>query len=548
MQSLKFHPMIHKLEATPQLFTPKCHRIVPLHCSTILLNKSRNPFSSSVCCSLSSKNFRITAAKKKQDPELEPQNDNYLEDENELLNEKGGGEDVEFGWLPVVPHVLIASMSNFLFGYHIGVMNGPIVSIAKELGFEGNSFLEGLVVSIFIGGALIGSISCGSLVDKLGCRRTFQLDTIPLILGAIISAQAHSLEEILCGRFLVGLGIGVNAVLVPIYTSEVAPTKYRGFFGTFSQIGTCLGIIASLSLALPSEIDPHWWRTILYMASIPGIVLALGMQFAVESPRWLCKAGRIDDAKEVISNLWGPSEVEKAIEEFQSVCRNDGADLDSSWLELLEEPHSRVAFIGGTLFMLQQFAGINGVLYFSSLTFRDVGITSSVLASLFVGLTNLAGALGASYLMDKQGRQVLLIGSYLGMALSMFVIVGALSFPVTEISSNLSILGTIMYISAFAIGAGPVTGLVIPELSSSRTRGKIMSFSFSVHWVFNFLVGLFFLELVEKFGVAPVYACFGGVSLLAAAFAYYFIVETKGRSLEEIEISLNASYQSRNKS
>ncbi|KAL0322706.1 UNVERIFIED_CONTAM: putative plastidic glucose transporter 1 [Sesamum angustifolium] len=536
------------LEATPLLFTPKCHPTASFHPSTILLNRTKNPFCPPFSCSLPSKKFKINATKQQQSSELEPQNDNKPDDRNELLAEKAGGEEVDFGWLPAFPHVLTASMSNFLFGYHIGVMNGPIVSIAKELGFEGNSFLEGLVVSIFIGGAFIGSISCGSLVDKLGCRRTFQLDTIPLILGAIISAQAHSLDEILLGRFLVGIGIGVNTVLVPIYISEVAPTKYRGSLGTFSQIGTCLGIIASLGLAIPSENDPHWWRIMLYIASVPGFLLALGMQFAVDSPRWLCKAGRIDDAKKVISNLWGPSEVDKAIEEFQSVIRNDGADLDSSWLELLEEPHSRVALIGGALFILQQFAGINGVLYFSSLTFRDVGITSSAIASLYVGLTNFAGALCASYLMDKQGRQVLLVASYLGMAVAMFVVAGAISFPIdAESSTNLSILGTIMYIFTFAIGAGPVTGLIIPELSSSRTRGKILGFSFSVHWVFNFLVGLFFLEMVEKFGVAPVYAGFGGISLLAAAFAYYFIVETKGRSLEEIEMSLNSSYQGRNK-
>lgn len=208
----------------------------------------------------------------------------------------------------------------------------------------------------------------------------------------------------------------------------------------------------------------------------------------------------------------------------------------------------QVAFIGGALFLLQQFAGINGVLYFSSLTFQDVGITDGALASLLVGVTNFAGALCASYLMDKEGRQKLLIGSYLGMAISMLLVVGATSLPLDEdFSHNLSILGTLFYIFTFAIGAGPVTGLVIPELSSNRTRGKIMGFSFSVHWVCNFLVGLFFLDLVETFGVAPVYAGFGGVSLLSALFAYYFIVETKGRSLEEIEMSLNANSTPGNK-
>ncbi|PIA36832.1 hypothetical protein AQUCO_03200064v1 [Aquilegia coerulea] len=396
----------------------------------------------------------------------------------------GGGGGIDLGWLPAFPHVFIASMSNFLFGYHIGVMNGPIVSIAHELEFSGNSLLEGLVVSIFIVGAFIGSLCSGSLVDKLGYRRTLQISTIPLIVGAVLSAQAHSLQEILLGRLLVGLGIGVDTVLVPIYISEVAPTKYRGSLGALCQIGTCLGIIASLFLGIPSESDPHWWRTMLYIASVPGFIVALGMQFAVDSPRWLCKVGRWNEAENVIGRLWGNSEVEKSFEEFQSVIKYDGSDVDSSWLELLLEPHSAAAFIGGALFVLQQFAGINAVLYFSSLTFKDVGITSSALASLFVGLTNFAGALLTLNLIDKQGRQKLLIGSYLGMAASMFLVVFAISSPLDEqLSHNLSILGTLMYIFTFAIGAGPVTGLVIPEFSSSRMRGKIMGFSFSVHWV-----------------------------------------------------------------
>ncbi|CAH1425783.1 unnamed protein product [Lactuca virosa] len=465
--------------------------------------------------------FKVYGDKKSQLPEV------FDSSENEnLVSEEQSYEEIDIGWLPAFPHVLVASMSNFLFGFHIGVMNGPIVSIAKELGFEGNSILEGLVVSIFIAGAFLGSAGAGYLVDRLGFKKTLQVDTIPLILGAILSAQAHSLDQLLWGRFFVGLGIGANAVLVPIYISEVAPTKYRGTLGSVCQIGTCTGIIASLFLGIFSDSDPHWWRTMLYIASVPGFILALGMQFAVESPRWLCKAGRLDEAKEVIFNLWGPSEVDKSIEEFQSVLKNDGGDLDSRWSELLEEPHSKVALIGGTLFY--------------------AGISNGALASLYVGLTNFAGALCALYLVDKQGRQKLIIGSYLGMAISMFLVASGIGFHLDEeLRNNLSILGTILYILTFAIGAGPVTGLIIPELSSSRTRGKIMSFSFSVHWVCNFFVGLFFLEATERFGVAPVYGSFGVVSLLAALFSYSFLVETKGRSLEEIEMSLNQSFTER---
>ncbi|XP_031479119.1 probable plastidic glucose transporter 1 isoform X1 [Nymphaea colorata] len=453
---------------------------------------------------------------------------------------------VDLGWLPAFPHVLTASMANFLFGYHIGVMNGPIVSVARDLGFEGNSILEGLVVSIFIVGAFIGSIGSGYLVDNFGCRRTFQINAVPLIAGALLCAQAHSLDEILWGRFSVGLGIGANTVLVPIYISEVSPTRYRGSLGTICQIGTCLGIIASLLLGIPSDSTPDWWRTMLFIASIPAVIVMFGMQFAVESPRWLCKAGKWDDAKMVVSRIWGESQVDNAMKEIRSVVNLDGSDIEADWLELLQEPHNKVAFIGGMLFVLQQFAGINGVLYFSSLTFHDVGITNNALASLLVGLTNFAGALFALYLMDKQGRQNLIIGSYLGMAAAMFLIVFAVDFPVDDqLSHTLSILGTVMYVFTFALGAGPVTGLIIPELSSNRTRGKTMAFSFSVHWVCNFIVGLFFLDMVEKFGIGPVYASFGAVSVAAALFSKVFIIETKGRSLEEIELSLKANLSPR---
>ncbi|KAG6481238.1 hypothetical protein ZIOFF_057834 [Zingiber officinale] len=133
-------------------------------------------------------------------------------------------------------------------------------------------------------------------------------------------------------------------------------------------------------------------------------------------------------------------------------------------------------------------------------------------------------------------------------ALSMFLIVYAINDPLDEGSNHiLSILGTLMYMFTFALGAGPVTGIIIPELSSAQTRSKVMGFSFSVHWVCNFLVGLYFLELVDKFGVGPVYGAFGAVSLISAIFAAYFIVETKGRSLEEIEMSMNARLPAKDK-
>eukprot|EP00249_Psilotum_nudum_P008610 c21400_g1_i3 orf=154-1119(+) len=171
-------------------------------------------------------------------------------------------EDFDSGWLPAFPHALTAAMANFMFGYHIGIVNGPLTSIARDLSFEGNTIMEGLVVSIFLVGAFFGSISGGILADKIGRKRTFQVDMLPLIFGSALSASTDSVHGMILGRFLVGIGLGVNAGLVPLYISEVAPTKYRGALGSMCQIGTCIGIITALVLGIPSESDPHWYPSL----------------------------------------------------------------------------------------------------------------------------------------------------------------------------------------------------------------------------------------------------------------------------------------------
>lgn len=449
-------------------------------------------------------------------------------------------ESEEISWVPVLPHVLTAAMANFMFGYHIGVMNGPLESIARELKFEGDTIMQGFVVSIFIVGAFIGSISGGVLADKVGRRRTFQIDAIPLILGAALSANAQSVEMMVLGRFMVGIGIGVNTSLVPLYISEVAPTAYRGALGSFCQIGTCIGIISALLIGIPAETDPHWWRTMFWLATIPGVALMAGMQVAAESPRWLGKVGRWDDAETTIEKLWGKAQVDVAMKELRSVSGSRGVDDDVSWSEILSKPYFKVAATGSALFALQQFAGINGVLYFSSITFRDAGITNGMAASAAVGVANLTGALVALSLMDNQGRRKLLMGSYTGMALSMGVLVLALEMPGDQqLAHLLAVGGTLFYVFTFALGAGPATALIIPELCTTRLRAKTMAVSLCTHWVCNFGVGLLFLQLVQQFGLPAVYTSFGVVSLLSVAFAYSFIIETKGRSLEEIQMLLN---------
>lgn len=172
-----------------------------------------------------------------------------------LLNSMGQ-EGANPSWKLSFPHVCVAIISSFLFGYHLGVVNEPLESIAKDLGFVGKTLEEGLVVSICLFGAFIGSSFSGWIADAVGRRRAFQLCALPMIIGASISAAANSLEGMLFGRFLVGAGMGLGPPVASLYVTEVSPPFVRGTYGSLIQIATCFGLIGALFMGFPVKTTP----------------------------------------------------------------------------------------------------------------------------------------------------------------------------------------------------------------------------------------------------------------------------------------------------
>jgi MFS family permease len=201
-----------------------------------------------------------------------------------------------------------------------------------------------------------------------------------------------------------------------------------------------------------------------------------------------------------------------------------------------------VVAIGAALFAFQQFAGINAVFYFSSTVFRAAGMTSDVAASVSVGAVNLLASCLAAYLMDRLGRRSLLIVSFTGMAFAMGMQVLVAVVPaLSSMRGSMALVGTLVYVFMFALGAGPVPALLLPEIFPDRIRAKGMAVAMCVHWVANFLVGLMFLHLLETLGAGILYTFFTTVCLAAALFVKKNVLETKGRSLEEIESLLLAN-------
>ncbi|CAK7344309.1 unnamed protein product [Dovyalis caffra] len=438
----------------------------------------------------------------------------------------------------VLPFVGVACLGATLFGYHLGVVNGALDYLAKDLGIVENTVIQGKELTL-LAGATVGSFTGGALADKFGRTRTFQLDAIPLAIGALLCATAQSVQTMIIGRLLAGIGIGISSAIVPLYISEISPTEIRGALGSVNQLFICIGILLALVAGLPLAGNPIWWRTMFGLSAVPAVLLALGMAFSPESPRWLFQQGRFSEAEKSIKTLYGKERVADVMTDL-TVSSQGSSEPEAGWFDLFSSRYWKVVNVGVALFFFQQMAGINAVVYYSTAVFRSAGIASDVAASALVGASNVFGTTIASSLMDRQGRKSLLITSFFGMAASMLLL--SLSFTwkaLAPYSGTLAVLGTICYVLSFSLGAGPVPALLLPEIFASRIRAKAVALSLGMHWAANFVIGLYFLSFVNKFGISSVYLGFSGICLLAVFYIAANVVETKGRSLEEIERALN---------
>ncbi|KAL8034469.1 hypothetical protein ABFX02_12G030900 [Erythranthe guttata] len=429
----------------------------------------------------------------------------------------------------VLPYVGVACLGAVLFGYHLGVVNGALEYLAKDLGFAENTVLQGWVVSALLAGATVGSFTGGSLADKFGRTKTFMLDAIPLTVGAFLCATAQSIETMIIGRLLSGIGIGISSAIVPLYISEISPTEIRGTLGSANQLFICIGILAALVAGLPLAGNPLCYP-----------ICTIGTWNGVLSRKSLMAlSGKISEAEVSVKRLYGKERVAEFMSDLDAAGQ-DSSEPEAGWFDLFSSRYRKVVSVGAALFLFQQFAGINAVVYYSTSVFRSAGVTSDVAASALVGAANVFGTTIASSLMDKKGRKSLLLISFAGMAASMMLL--SLTFNWTVMapySGTLAVLGTVLYVLSFSLGAGPVPALLLPEIFASRIRAKAVALSLGMHWISNFVIGLYFLSVVNKFGISAVYLGFASVCLAAVVYISGNVVETKGRSLEEIELALS---------
>ncbi|KAA3489282.1 putative plastidic glucose transporter 3 isoform X4 [Gossypium australe] len=265
------------------------------------------------------------------------------------------------------------------------------------------------------------------------------------------------------------------------------------------------------------------WRMCFWASVAPAALLTLFMEFSVESPHWLFKRGRGADAEAEFEKLLGGPYVKGAMAELSKSQRGDEADT-VKLSELFYGRHRKALWYK--------------CFYFSSTVFKSAGVPSES-ANICVGIANLLGSLFALVSMDKLGRKALLIASFSGMAVAMTIQATSASSLVSGSSViSLSVGGMLLFVLPFAMGAGPVPGLLLSEMFPSRVRAKAMSICMAVHWMINSLAGLLFLRLLELLGPLVLNTIFATFCLLAVIFVKKYVLETKGKSLQDIEIAL----------
>jgi SP family sugar:H+ symporter-like MFS transporter len=430
------------------------------------------------------------------------------------------------------------ALGGLLFGYDTGVISGAILFIKDE--FHTSSFMEGAIVAFLLLGAMIGAALAGRLSDRLGRRRLIIIAAVTFTVGALASALAPTVGVLLAARFVLGLAVGCSALVVPLYLSELAPTELRGSITSLNQLMITVGILAAF--CVNAVLAPSGnWRLMLGAAVIPSLILLAGMLTMPETPRYLVRSGEEDDARDVLDRVREDDKVDDELNEIREVDEGGGRlrDLRQPWLR----PALMVA-IGLAVF--QQFIGINTIIYYAPTTLTQVGYSSAsaIYANIAIGVLNVAMTILAIRLVDRVGRKPMLLGGLVGMVLSL-TILGLSSLLLAEPKSPgdpaaiVTLACLAGFIVSFAATWGPVVWVMLPEILPLNVRGTAMGVAVFLHWGANFLVAQTFPLLLSGFGPGPVFLGYAVIGMLAFAFVSFFVTETKGRSLEEIEADLH---------
>ena len=439
---------------------------------------------------------------------------------------------MKYIWLYVV--AIVASLGGLLSGYDTGVISGALLFINETWVLPDT--LQGFLVSSVLIGAVIGAATNGVLADMFGRKKIIMATAVIFIIGSIMCAFAPNVYVLIISRIFVGFAVGIVNFVVPLYLSEISPKNLRGTLVSLYQWAITSGILFSYFINAAFAQAVYNWRWMLFAGVLPGLILFVGMCLMSDTPRWLVSKNRDDEAKAVFKKIEPDVDSDKEIQDIKTTLNSEDQDKKFKFKKWMIMP-----FVVGVGIMFAQICtGINTIIYYAPTIFKTAGFDSNltaIYATTGIGVVNFIMTIVAVFFTDRLGRKPLLYFGLIGVMLSLFALGTSFAFAGVLGSSLkwVAVGSLVTYIICFAMSLGPIGWILVSEVFPLKIRGVAMSICTVSNFAFNFFVVGSFPIMLHRIGGAWTFWMFGFVSLLCIIFVYFFVPETKGISLEQIE-------------
>jgi SP family sugar:H+ symporter-like MFS transporter len=448
--------------------------------------------------------------------------------------------------------VAVATIGGLLFGYDSGAVNGTQQGLTEEFGLTSAGL--GFTVGSLLIGCAVGAFFAGRLADVIGRRSVMILAALLFVVGALVQGWTDVHMLFLIARFSGGMAVGAASVLSPLYISEVAPANIRGRLSTVQQVMIITGLTAAFLVnyflaqsaggSLGDVGGISAWRWMYLAQAVPAVVFLVCLFFIPESPRYLVSKGRSEEARKVLTSLFGPAEADRKVGEIEASFSKDHRPSfrDVAAPGTVFRP---IVWAGIMLATFQQFVGINIIFYYGETLWRLAGISEEVALerNIISGLVSIAAVLAALAVIDKIGRKPLLLIGSAGMALTLGAMTWAFSGAATDAAGNLvlsetagyvALVAANLYVIFFNFSWGPVMWVMLGEMFPNQMRGSALAVAGLAQWGANYLVVQSFPAMAD-WSLAGTYAIYTASAVISIFLVRSFIQETKGKELEEMQ-------------
>ncbi|KAJ9067830.1 hypothetical protein DSO57_1035152 [Entomophthora muscae] len=461
-----------------------------------------------------------------------------------------------------------AAIGGLLFGYDIGVISGVIEDAQFIKLFGMTIAIKSMVVSTLVAGCFIGALFAGWLADKIGRKMSIMISSAVFTIGATIQTFSYNITFMYIGCFVAGLSIGLLSMAVPLYQSELADPAIRGRLVSLQQWAITIGIALSFwtnYLCNKFMSGENTWRLPLGLQTVPAIILFVGCFFMPYSHRWLISVGRESEGLSALARLRTNGNIHhpRVLEEFNEVkeiINNEREMEQSSYSDLFTGSILRCTLLGIFIQAFQQLTGINSVMFYAPLIFKQAGFghQAVLLAAAINGIVNVVSTIPAILYVDQWGRRKTLMAGAIIMGIGMGTVGvvmatfgsitkvnGEVEVKMNQVASYSVIVFIYIFVAGFAFSWGPIAWIYPGEIFPMRVRSKGTSLTTASNWGFNYLISSCSPFLMDSitWGLYIIFACFCAIMTIAI---YFFYPETRGYSLEEIDTLFNQGVSARN--